>query len=75
MRGDLAALVLAASLAAEILEAQSAGAGRAGPRVLLPREREIALARSAAPPAVSRDATVMLLTERGFESRRGGPTG
>jgi hypothetical protein len=47
--------------------AQSANAGRAGPRMLLPREREISLARTAAPPAVSRDATVMVLTERGFE--------
>jgi hypothetical protein len=75
MRGDLAALVLATSLAAEILEAQSAGAGRAGPRVLLPREREIALARSAAPPAVSRDATVMVLTERGFEVATRGTNG
>jgi hypothetical protein len=75
MRGDLVALVLAASLAAEILAAQSASSGRAGPRVLLPRDREIALARSAAPPAVSRDATVMVLTERGFEVATRGPTG
>jgi hypothetical protein len=49
------------------VEAQSAGAGRAGPREMLPREREIALARSAAPPSVSRDATVMVLAARGFE--------
>jgi hypothetical protein len=55
--------------------AQSAGAGRAGPRELLPREREIALARTAAPGAVSRDATVMVLTERGFETAVKGTNG
>ena len=59
-------LVMAVS-AAGAVEAQSAGAGRAGPREMLPREREIALARSAAPPSVSRDATVMVLAARGFE--------
>ena len=77
MRGDLMALVLvlAASLAAEISEAQSAGAGRVGPRALLARDREIALARSAAPAAVSRDATVMVLTERGFEVATRGTNG
>jgi hypothetical protein len=53
----------------------TAGAGRAGPRALLPREREIALARSAAPPAVSREATVMVLTERGFEVALRGTNG
>jgi hypothetical protein len=74
MRGDLAALMLVASLA-DILEAQSAGAGRAGPRTLLPRDREIALARTAAPAAVSRDATVMVLTERGFEVATRGTNG
>jgi len=47
--------------------AQSAVAGRAGARIMLPRDREIALARSAAPAAVSRGATVMVLTEAGFE--------
>jgi hypothetical protein len=56
-------VVLAAGEAA----AQSADAGRSGPRTLLPRGREIALARTAAPASVSRDATVMVLTPRGFE--------
>jgi hypothetical protein len=74
MRGDLAALMLVAFLT-DILEAQSAGAGRAGPRTLLPRDREIALARTAAPVAVSRDATVMVLTERGFEVATRGTNG
>jgi len=55
------------ALFATPLLAQAAAAGRTGPRIMLPREREIALARSAAPAEVSRDATVMVLTERGFE--------
>ena len=49
------------------LAAQSAAGGRTGPRIMLPRDREIALARSAAPAEVSRDASVMVLTEQGFE--------
>jgi hypothetical protein len=60
----LAALVL---LSASPMAAQSTAAGRTGPRIMLPRDREIALARSAAPADVSRDASVMVLTERGFE--------
>jgi hypothetical protein len=75
MRGDFAVLTLVATLAADIVEAQSAEAGRSGPRVLLPRDREIALARSAAPSAVSRDATVMVLTDRGFEVGARGTNG
>ena len=67
MRSALTATVLAMTLAIHAAEGQSAAAGRTGPRALLPREREIALARSAAPAAVSQDATVMVLTERGFE--------
>jgi hypothetical protein len=66
------ALVLAAALP---LAAQSAAAGRTGPRIVLPRDREIALARSAAPADVSRDATVMVLTERGFEVAEAGRNG
>ncbi|HYC31663.1 MAG TPA: hypothetical protein VEB59_05195 [Gemmatimonadales bacterium] len=54
-------------LTASPLAAQSAAAGRTGPRIMLPRAREIALARSAAPADVSKDAGVMVLTERGFE--------
>lgn len=75
MRGVLSALILLATLAVPHLDAQSASAGRAGPRALLPREREIALARSAAPPAVSRGATVMVLTGRGFEVAERGAGG
>jgi hypothetical protein len=63
------------ALSASSLLAQAAAAGRTGPRVMLPRDREIALARSAAPPGVSRDATVMVLTERGFEIAAKGTNG
>jgi hypothetical protein len=75
MRGNLTVLILVTTLAADTTGAQSAGAGRAGPRALLPRDREIALARSAAPASVSRDATVMVLTERGFEVATRGTNG
>ncbi|HEU5042104.1 MAG TPA: hypothetical protein VFT84_14845, partial [Gemmatimonadales bacterium] len=57
------------------LAAQSAAAGRAGPRIMLPRDREIALARSAAPAEVSRNATVMVLTDKGFEVAETGISG
>lgn len=68
-------LILLLTLMGGQAAGQSAGAGRAGPRELLPREREVALARTAAPPAVSRDATVMVLTERGFETAVQGTNG
>lgn len=60
-------LAMVAGAAGTAAAAQEAVGGRAGPRRLLPRDREVALARSAAPPAVSRDATIMVLTARGFE--------
>jgi hypothetical protein len=56
-------------------EAQSANAGRPGPRIMLPREQEVALARSAAPAAVSGAATVLVLTERGFSTADTGTNG
>jgi hypothetical protein len=40
--------------------------GETGKRRLLPRAEEIALARSAAPPAVSDSATVWVLTDSGY---------
>jgi hypothetical protein len=39
------------------------------------RAAEIALARSAAPPAVSRDATILVLTPRGYETAIKGKNG
>jgi len=64
-RSTLAALVLA--VAASPVHGQSAGGGQSGPRSLLPRDREIALARSAAPASVADSATVFALTARGYE--------
>lgn len=54
---------------------QTALAGRAGPRRLLPRADEIALARSAAPRYASQGATVWVLTEAGYVVAERGTTG
>lgn len=75
MKARCCSIFLLLALPAVPGAAQSAAAGRAGPRLMLPRDREIALARSAAPAAVSRDATVLVLTERGFEVAEAGSNG
>jgi hypothetical protein len=54
---------------------QSSGAGKAGPRELLPREREIALARSAGPASVTAGARVYVLTAAGYVVADSGRTG
>jgi hypothetical protein len=54
--------ILIPSLAA----AQQAGSGQAGPRRLLPRAEEVALARSAAPASVSATASVLVFSDTGF---------
>jgi hypothetical protein len=46
--------------------AQGAAAGQSGRRPLLPEAREIALARSAAPAAVSAEAAVWVLAHSGY---------
>jgi len=66
MSHSAAVLILLLATSME-LSAQAAGAGKSGPRALLPRDQEIALARSAAAPGVSDSARVLILTERGFE--------
>jgi len=48
-------------------DAQSADTLRTGRRALLPRDREIALARSAAPPTVSDSATIWVLGDTSYE--------
>jgi hypothetical protein len=75
MLGRCCAAITLLVLPATPLLAQAADAGRTGPRIMLPRDREIALARSAAPANVSRDATVMVLTDRGFEVVEQGSNG
>lgn len=64
MKISLASLVL---LALPMFSgAQATAATRPGRRPLLPAPREIALARSAAPRDVSRDATIYVLTDTGY---------
>lgn len=63
------------SLSAASLVGQSGGSGQSGPRPLLPREREIALARSAAPAALADSATIWVLAARGYEVAVRGTTG
>lgn len=55
--------------------AQGLGGGQSGRRPLLPRDREIALARSAAPAAVADSAAVYVLTEQGYERAVEGVSG
>jgi hypothetical protein len=50
-----------------ITSAQLLHSGDSGARALLPRDREIALARSAAPAAVSDSATIFVLTATGYQ--------
>jgi len=55
--------------------AQTAGSGNAGPRAVLPRAEEIALARSAAPHDVSDRATVLVWNGTDFEVGAEGTSG
>ncbi|HUF26130.1 MAG TPA: hypothetical protein VMM18_04020 [Gemmatimonadaceae bacterium] len=66
---------LLALLATTPALAQSADESRSGPRPILPREFEIALARSAAPPTVSAQARVLVLTDQGFVVADSGSNG
>ena len=62
------ALVFAAlTVWAVSLPAQRPGTGQSGRRALLPRSREIALARSAAPPVISDSATIYVLGDKEYE--------
>jgi hypothetical protein len=55
--------------------AQSAGSGQPGKRSLLPRDREVALARSAAPAEVSAEAAVWVLEDGGYVLAEQGTSG
>lgn len=70
-----ATIVLISLLVALPAVAQSAGAGRPGPRIMLPPDQEVSLARSAAPAQVSTAATVMVLSDRGFTVAQKGTNG
>jgi hypothetical protein len=74
MRRTFFLLALLASLDVASTEAQ----GKKYPPIdeyLMPRDAEIALARSAAPPGVSDRATVKILTKSGFQVAREGDNG
>jgi hypothetical protein len=55
--------------------AQTLAPTRTGPRQLLPRDYEITLARSAAPPSVSARARVLVFTDAGFVVADSGSNG
>lgn len=59
-------LLVALTVTPIAASAQQAGAGRPGRRPLLPRDQEIALARSGAPASVSASARIYVLTDSGF---------
>ena len=71
MIGTLATLLVTAGA----LSAQSVESGRAGAREVLARTLEMDLARSAAPPRVSAEATVLLWNGSGFEVGHEGSNG
>ena len=70
----LPALLILASFSASPLSAQSAKYPPIS-QYLMPRDAEVALARTAAPPAVSDRATVKVLTATGFEVAQAGDSG
>ena len=76
MRPKLVSLLLIlVSVLPGPLSAQSRGAGKSGPRALLPRDREVALARSAGPPSVTASARVYVLTAAGYVVADSGSSG
>lgn len=77
----LAALIAAVSLPAAAQDAEPSDAKSAYPTMapieqyLMDRDAEIALARSAAPDAISHDASVIVLTRHGYETAVQGKNG
>jgi len=67
--------VLAIFLAATNVQAQEDGVIRPGKRKLLERDREVALARSAAPNDVTERATILFLTDTGYAVAHAGSSG
>jgi hypothetical protein len=57
------------------LSSQGVGGGQSGARALLPRDREIALARCAGPAQVTDSATIHVLAAQGYEAAVRGTTG
>ncbi|NOT08876.1 MAG: hypothetical protein HOP28_11795 [Gemmatimonadales bacterium] len=72
----ISTLLFLAALAPSPAAAQPASdTTKLPPAVRIPREREIALARSAAPKAVSDSAEIWVLGDNGFEKAVGGTSG
>jgi hypothetical protein len=71
----LVAVVMLSSRWAWALDAPDSSMGPADPYLMADREAEIALARSAAPPSISRDATVLVMTRHGYETASTGKNG
>ncbi len=67
----------AAALGALLLCAAAAPYAAMAPvdQYLMPRDAEIALAKSAAPPSISRKATILVLTAHGYETAIRGSNG
>lgn len=66
MHRKLSVLLMLIGVFPGVLSAQTRGAGKSGPRALLPRDREVALARSAGPATVTTGARVYVLTATGY---------
>jgi hypothetical protein len=77
MRWPIPSLIVAALNHASLLLAQSPQAHQYPPLrgYLMPREAEMALARSAAPSGVTGRATIKVLTESGYQVAREGDNG
>lgn len=71
----LTGALVASALWASAAECQGIETGQAGPRAVLDRQEEIALALSAAPSDVSTGARVLVWNGDGFDTARAGSTG
>lgn len=71
----LVALVMLSTPGARASDTPGPTMGPVDPYLMADRNAEIALARSAAPPSISADATVLVLTRRGFETASEGKNG
>lgn len=74
-RHILFVLGAATCLTAQLGAQESTDPRRAGPRPIIPRAQEIALARSAAPPNISGSATVYVFTDSGYAVAEPGSNG
>src|SRR5579864_8730145 len=71
----LVAFVMLSTPGARASDTPEPTIGAVDPYLMADRNAEIALARSAAPPSISADATVLVLTRHGFETAVPGKNG